>query len=449
MSDTCEAIVATVRQPVLLLEADHAVAFVNRAFAECFQVSEAETVGRPLRELGNGQWDIAELRRLLADLADKDEEIEDFRVEHEFETIGRRTMIINGRRLEGEGGRLLLAISDVTEQERRENELIATKEFAEKLIDSIREALLVLDNDLRVEIANASFYQIFRVTPEETIGRLVYEIGNGLWDIPGLRVALEDVLPKKNAFDDYEVTHDFPGLGRRTMLLNARSLDHLPRILLAIRDETERRRHSAEQRIMVGELQHRVKNILANVQSIARSTLSRSDSLESFEEAYLSRIQSMARAQDLMMRGTEGQADLHELLARELSAHGWDEDGRLWISGPPVTLSRRETQTLAMAVHELATNAVKYGAFSLPSGHLAICWAVEEGKHGRALSLEWVERGVSIPSPPTRKGFGTGMIEQAVRYTLQGESRLRFEKNGVRCNLSFPLEEGGGQDTEA
>jgi len=89
-----------------------------------------------------------------------------------------------------------------------------------------------------------------------------------------LRSALEEVLPKQKAFDDYEVSHDFPSIGRRIMLLNGRELDHLPRILLAIRDETERRRQAASQKIMTGELQHRVKNIIANVQAIARSTLS-------------------------------------------------------------------------------------------------------------------------------------------------------------------------------
>ena len=448
MSDTTEAIVRTIRQPVLVLDRDLTVKLANRAFAECFEVSETETVGRPLPELGNGQWDIPELRQLLAMLSDKGEEVEGYRVEHDFETIGRRAMIINGRRLEGDHGRLLLAISDVTERERRENELIAAKEFSEKLIDSIREGLLVLHPDLRVESANASFYDMFRVSREETVGRLVYEIGSGQWDIPELRSALEDVLPKSKRFDDYEVRHDFPDIGHRIMLLNGRELDHLPRILLAIRDETERRRHAETQRIMVGELQHRVKNILANVQSIARATLSRSDSLEDFEQAYFARIQAMARAQDLLMRGAGGQVDLHELLARELSAHGWDEDGRLRMSGPEVLLSRQETQTLAMAIHELATNAVKYGAFSQPSGHLGISWAIEGGADGRKLSLQWVEQGVPISGQPGRKGFGSGMIEQAIRYTLHGESDLSFERNGVQCRLHFPLEEAHDRGAE-
>jgi two-component sensor histidine kinase/PAS domain-containing protein len=441
MSDITTAIVDTMTEPALVLDANLRVVFANRAFRDGFHVTEAETVGMALSAVGKGQWDIPELRQLLADVSKHRKEVEGYRVEHDFETIGHRTMIINGRLLADYEGRVLLAISDVTEQERRENELIAAKEFLEKLIDSIREALLVLDLDLRVESANAPFYQIFKVSPEETIGKLIYEIGNGQWNIPALRSALEEVLPKQKAFDDYEVSHDFPSIGRRIMLLNGRELDHLPRILLAIRDETERRRQAASQKIMTGELQHRVKNIIANVQAITRSTLSQSDSLEAFEKSFSARLQAMARAQDLLMRGAEGRADLHELLSREFSAHGWDEDGRLQMVGPAVALSRRETQTFAMVVHELATNAVKYGAFSRPGGHLRIVWEVKDGKGPKHLAFEWTERGVPISSEPTRSGFGRGMIEQAVQHALHGASELRFEKDGVRCTIRFPLEQ--------
>jgi len=439
MSDTTKAIVDTMAQPVLVLDANLTVVFANLAFRDCFQVTEAETVGTSLFDLGNGQWDIPELRQLIADVSKRGREVDRYHVEHDFETIGHRSMIINGRLLTDTEGRVLLAISDVTEQKRRENELIAAKELAEKLIDSIREALLVLTRDLQVESANASFYEMFKVSPEETLGKLVYEIGNGQWNIPGLRSLLEDVLPNQRAFDDYLISHDFPRIGKRTMLLNGRELDHLPRILLAIRDETERRRQAASQKIMTGELQHRVKNILANVQSVARSSLSQSDSLEAFEKSFTARVQSMARAQDLLMRGPEGRADLHELLSRELSAHGWDENGALQMAGPAVELSRRETQTFAMVIHELATNAVKYGAFSRPTGHLRIVWEVKDGKDPRHLAFEWKEQGVPISSEPTRTGFGRGMIEQAVQYALHGFSELRFEKNGVRCTIRFPL----------
>ena len=253
---------------------------------------------------------------------------------------------------------------------------------------------------------------MFEVSPEETIGKTVYEIGNGQWDIPALRSALKEILPQKKAFDDYVVS-TISGIGHRTMLLDGRELDHLPRIFWRSgtrpsggehgHPEDHGRRTAAPR-----------EDILSNVQSMARATLSGSDSLKDFEKAYFARSRRW-RGRALLMRRSEGRVDLHELLARELTAHGWEENCRVQMSGPEVALSRGETQVVAMVVHELATNAVKYGAFSLPSGHLGISWTVEGGKDNPELSLEWIEQGVPLASQPDRKGFGSGMIEQSIR----------------------------------
>jgi PAS domain-containing protein len=145
-------------------------------------------------------------------------------------------------RIEGEGTRphlILLAITDVTELEQARYELEGQKEYAEKLSDSVREAMIVLGWDLRVKHANKTFYELFQARPEETEGQMIYDLGNRQWDIPRLRQLLEDILPNEWSFDDYEVDHVFDTIGRRTMLLNARRLDHLNLILLAIRDVTE------------------------------------------------------------------------------------------------------------------------------------------------------------------------------------------------------------------
>jgi PAS domain-containing protein len=122
----------------------------------------------------------------------------------------------------------------------RTNELWLAKTYNDKILSTIREGLLVLKPDLTVEFASESFYQMFVVKEEETIGRLVYELGNGQWDIPALRTLLEEILPKQNAFNDYRVEHEFENLGHRVMLLNARRMDNITRILLAIEDVTKR-----------------------------------------------------------------------------------------------------------------------------------------------------------------------------------------------------------------
>jgi PAS domain S-box-containing protein len=120
-----------------------------------------------------------------------------------------------------------------------------SQEYAESIINTIREPLIVLDQDLRVVTVSRSFYEVFQVNPEETVGELIYHLGNKQWDIPKLRELLETILPEKTTFDNYEVEHDFATIGRRIMLLNARQIQSVLGkeriILLAIKDVTERR----------------------------------------------------------------------------------------------------------------------------------------------------------------------------------------------------------------
>src|SRR3954464_2117833 len=123
------------------------------------------------------------------------------------------------------------------------------QDYAQNIVDTVREPLLTLDATLRVQSANRAFYQTFHVTPGETEGRLIYELGNGQWDIPDLRRLLEDIVPKSSVFDDFELEHTFPAIGRRVMLLNARKLQaghHGELLVLAMEDATERRRVQEE-----------------------------------------------------------------------------------------------------------------------------------------------------------------------------------------------------------
>jgi len=139
---------------------------------------------------------------------------------------------------------------DITDRQRREAILQEVQSFAEAIVETVREPLLVLDKDLHVRMANQSFLGTFRASKAETEGRLLYELGNGQWDIPELRRLLEDIIPQHTEFRDFEVTHDFPAIGRRTMLLNARKLSepgvNRELFLLAMEDTTERKQAEAE-----------------------------------------------------------------------------------------------------------------------------------------------------------------------------------------------------------
>ncbi len=251
-------IVDTVREPLLILDSDLCIRSANRAFYQTFQVSARETEDQLIYELGNGQWDIPALRTLLEDIIPQKSVFDDFEIAHDFPTIGPKVMLLNARRLRpGDHTEfLVLAIEDVTERRRAEQLFAEIETYAQNIVDTVREPLVMLDPTLRVRSANRAFYQTFHVSPEETENRLIYELGNGQWDIPALRTLLEDIIPQQSVFSDYELSHEFPNIGLRVMLLNARQLragNHTEMLVLAMEDVTEQRRiHDLEIRFTEG-----------------------------------------------------------------------------------------------------------------------------------------------------------------------------------------------------
>lgn len=247
-------IVDTLREPLLILDADLCVHSANRAFYRSFRVTPEETEGRLIYQLGNGQWDIPALRTLLEDIVPQSTVFNDFELEHNFPSIGRKIMLLNARKLRSGDHKeyLVLAVEDVTERRGAERLLAEIESYAQNIVDTVREPLLILDSTLRVRSANRAFYKMFAVSDEETEQRLIYELGNGQWDIPALRTLLEDIIPKSSVFNDYELEHDFPVIGRRVMLLNARELrssNDTQVLVLALEDVTEQRRvHDLEVR---------------------------------------------------------------------------------------------------------------------------------------------------------------------------------------------------------
>lgn len=192
---------------------------------------------------------------------------------------------------------------------------------AQGIIDTVPEPLLVLDQNLCVRTASRAFFTTFEVGRDETIGQHLYELGNRQWDIPELRRLLEEVIPKSTAVVDYEVEHDFPSIGRRTMLVSAHRLFHPDNnsrtLLLSIMDATKRRQREAEKDVLLGELRHRMKNLLGLVQAMARQTAAAGRSGEEYRDAFLGRFNALVQAHDAAY-AQEGEADLQKVLERTL-----------------------------------------------------------------------------------------------------------------------------------
>lgn len=193
---------------------------------------------------------------------------------------------------------------DITERKQSEKELRLAKELAEKTFDTVREAMLVLDVDLRVLSANDSFYHHFQMEPAETLGRLVYKLGNGQWDIPHLRELLEGVLPENKQLSNFEIQHNFPGLGQRSVILNAQRVDHLQIILLAIEDITERKQAKEELLKAHSLMQERSKE-LQNANIAMQSEIAK-------------RMEFESERQRLLRRIVESQEDERRRISREL-----------------------------------------------------------------------------------------------------------------------------------
>ena len=311
---------------------------------------------------------------------------------------------------------------------------------AQGIVDTVPDPLLVLDRDLIVETASRAFFQIFKVDREETIGRPLYQLGNGQWDIPELRRLLEDVIPKSTAVVNYEVEHSFPGIGRRRMLLTAHRLHHpdsdTRTLLLSFVDATERLDRDAEKDLLVGELRHRIRNLLTVVQAIARQTLAKGRSGEEYRDAFLGRFDALVRAHEWAF--SDGYVGLEKVVKYTLEPYATKPSAVVIKPGPSVVLASGQLLPLSLILHELAINALKHGALSAPKGRLRVHWDVEE-ESGRLLRLRWQERGGPPVSPPASAGFGTKLIEFASKHELGGRAELNYAPVGLEVEIVAPL----------
>jgi len=246
-------IVEAVRESLLVLNPDLTILTANQSFYDTFKVTPEETIGNFIFDLGNRQWDIPRLRVLLGEILPNETIFNGYEVEYDFPHIGRKVILLNARQIfrKNIGSHIiLLAMEDITERKLAEAEIQDALEYAENIVETVREPLLVLNHDLKILTANHSFYDTFKAMPEETVGNFIFDLGNRQWDIPGLRVLLEEILPNETIFNGYEVEHDFLNIGRKVILLNARQIfrknigSHI--ILLAMEDITERKLAEAQ-----------------------------------------------------------------------------------------------------------------------------------------------------------------------------------------------------------
>jgi PAS domain S-box-containing protein len=213
-----------------------------------------------------------------------------------------------------------------------------------------------------------------------------------------------------------------------------------PHWLCVQRDVTERKRAEERQQLLINELNHRVKNTLATVQSLASQSSRGAGSLAEFRDAFVGRLLALSATHDLLTQELWESASLRRVLLAELRP--FTRDGQVEIRGEDVELKPQQAVSLGLALHELATNAAKYGGLSSPDGRLDVAWDIDGGA-GRLLRIRWDERSAAPVAPPAHRGFGSQLIERLVRHELGGTLHMDFAPTGLRCAIEVPLGEAG------
>ena len=225
----------------------------------------------------------------------------------------------------------------------------------------------------------------------------------------------------------------------RAVVFERNAEGRVVKTLSAAIDIDDRKRAEERRTMLINELNHRVKNTLASVQSIARQTLRQGRSAAQMEELFTARLIAMSAAHDVLTRENWEGADLREIVDGALGPFQAKGDDRFEVSGPDVRLGSRAALAIAMALHELATNAVKYGALSGEVGQVTLGWAARKAGDGARLELDWREHGGPPVAPPRTTGFGSRLLTQGLAADLSGAAELTFAPGGVVCRITAPL----------
>jgi PAS domain S-box-containing protein len=410
-------IVETVPSALIVLDKNLIITSANRAFYQTFRTSQSETEGSLIYDLGNRQWDIPALRTLLESVIPHRASVEGFEVEHDFLSIGRRTMLVNARKIFSPGdhdGSILLAIEDVSEERLARKESQRARQLIQSIVDTIRDPLVVLESDLTVVTASKAFLTMFEITQAQAYGRRVSELGQHQWDVPALRHLLDKVLPENKPFENFEIEDVFPGLGLRVFNLNARKIsqpgNHSERMLLVFEDITDRKQRERDAANLTNEISHRIKNNLQIIVGlIAYEVRSTPPQCVVGYRAMQARISAIAQLYDLIShssRGASVAADAYlSDIAKSLTASllGAVTQISIEVIAAPLELDPERAVPFGLLVNELATNAVKHAFPDAKTGRVSLRLARVGDEIELAVADDGIGMSAATPSKTTER----------------------------------------------
>ena len=325
--------------------------------------------------------------------------------------------------------------------------------FAQAIVDTIREPLLVLDDKLRIMAASRSFYLTFRVNRQDTQGQFLYSIGDGQWDIPALRDLLERIIPENENLDDYQVEHIFPSIGRRIMLLNARRLFYEDgansTILLAIEDITRRKDHEQEMQnlleqkeFLLEEMQHRIANslqIIASIIMLKARTVQSPETRYHLEDAH-KRVMSVAAIQQHLQVARQGEAiNVSSYLSKlcltlAQSMIGENRDLSLEVKADNSTLSSRDAVSIGLIVTEAVINSLKHAySADCKNGRIIVSYETR----GESWTLDITDNGIgkaSVEPAAVKAGLGMSIVS-ALAHQLDARVDMESGPGGTSVKI--------------
>jgi two-component system CheB/CheR fusion protein len=358
-----------------------------------------------------------EYQSLNEELQSANEELETSR--EELQSVNEELTTVNGE--------LAHRVQDLTR---------ATSDL-KNFLESTQIATVFLDDDMRVMNFTPAVTHVLHLV-EADVGRPIAHIK--------AKIPIEDLYDEVRrvlrtlASVERELTAPASGARYIVRILPYRSIDNfIAGVVITFIDVTAITRAEERQRLLLAELQHRVRNTLGVVRSIARRSAETSLTVEDYASHLDGRLNAFARTQAMVTRDPESGVDLEFLVAEELAAYNARDGEQLQIDGPAIRLRSKAAETLALALHELATNALKYGALSQPSGRIDVTWQIDKGGNPDELIFEWRERGGPQVALPQRKGFGTEMLERTLAFEFKARTSLIFDVSGVHCTITMPL----------
>jgi PAS domain S-box-containing protein len=313
-----------------------------------------------------------------------------------------------------------------------------------ELIDHLPVALYVCDRCGNIRHINDRAAHLWGVTDREGASRTI--IGETLClndgTAPG-RSLIEEVIFTGEPVSDCECAFTRRDGSSAVYLASAEPVvgedSSVIGVVGCLQDVTDRRRGDTQERVLLDELNHRVKNTLATVQLLAGQTIRKCGLPKEVQDDFEGRLIALSRAHDRLTRGRWEPVDLHTIIAKAVEPYCRLNPETLGIRGEPIKVSAQSSLTLAMIFHELASNAAKFGALSTAEGRLAISWAVANGIRPPTLVIKWRETGGPPVTEPSRLGFGSRLLQHGVSRQFRGSTRLDYDPSGLRCTMEIPL----------